>query len=166
MSKSSWLLAVPLLVLVAAPPIYAGESDEATLEILLGTLRSNRKALVAVNLALTDDEARSFWPVYDRYEEDLAAIQDRLLAVIREYAANLTSMSDEEAEQLVGEYLQGETDHAALRKAYLKPISEALPGVKMMRFYQIENKIMAILRYDLAATIPVVPEEPAPRGSE
>ena len=33
MSKSSWLLAVPLLVLVAAPPIYAGESDEATLEI-------------------------------------------------------------------------------------------------------------------------------------
>ena len=166
MSKSSWLLAVPLLVLVAAPPIYAGESDEATLEILLGTLRSNRKALVAVNLALTDDEARSFWPVYDRYEKELAAIQDRLLAVIREYAANLTSMSDEEAEQLVGEYLQAETDHAALREAYLKPISEALPGVKVMRFYQIENKIMAILRYDVAAKIPVVPEEPAPRGSE
>ena len=166
MSKSSWLLAVPLLVLVAAPPIYAGESDEATLEILLGTLRSNRKALVAVNLALTDDEARSFWPVYDRYEEDLAAIQDRLLAVIREYAANRTSMSDEEAEQLVGEYLRVEREHAALREAYLKPISEALPGVKVMRFYQIENKIMAILRYDLAATIPVVPEESAPRGSE
>ena len=166
MSKSSWLLAAPLLVLVAAPPIYAGESDEATLEILLGTLRSNRKALVAVNLALTDDEARSFWPVYDRYEKELAAIQDRLLAVIREYAANLTSMSDEEAEQLAGEYLQVETDHALLRESYLKPISEALPGVKVMRFYQIENKIMAILRYDLAATIPVVPEEPAPRGSE
>ena len=166
MSKSSWLLAVPLLVLVAAPPIYAGESDEATREILLGTLRSNRKALVAVNLALTDDEARSFWPVYDRYEKELAAIQDRLLAVIREYAANLTSMSDEEAEQLAGEYLQVETDHALLRESYLKPISEALPGVKVMRFYQIENKIMAILRYDLAATIPVVPEEPAPRGSE
>ncbi len=166
MSKSSWLLAVPLLVLVAAPPIYAGESDEATLEILLGTLRSNRKALVAVNLALTDDEARSFWPVYDRYEKELAAIQDRLLAVIREYAANLTSMSDEEAEQLAGEYLQVETDHALLRESYLKPISEALPGVKVMRFYQIENKIMAILRYDVAATIPVVPEEPAPRGSE
>ena len=166
MSKSSWLLAVPLLVLVAAPPIYAGESDEATLEILLGTLRSNRKALVAVNLALTDDEARSFWPVYDRYEKELAAIQDRLLAVIREYDANLTSMSDEEAEQLAGEYLQVETDHALLRESYLKPISEALPGVKVMRFYQIENKIMAILRYDLAAKIPVVPEEPAPRGSE
>jgi hypothetical protein len=31
-----------------------------------------------------------------------------------------------------------------------------LPGRKVMRFYQIENKIDAVLRYELAASIPVV----------
>jgi hypothetical protein len=163
MSRSSWLLAVPLLLLLAASPIRAGESDEATLEILLGTLQHNKMALVAVNLTLTDEEARAFWPVYDRYQKDLAAIQDRLLAVIGDYAANYGSMNDDEAMQLAEDYLRVERDHAALRQAYLKPISDVLPGMKVMRFYQIENKIDAILRYDLAATIPVVPEEPAPR---
>jgi hypothetical protein len=163
MSRSSWLLAVPLLLLLAASPIRAGESDEATLEILLGTLHHNKMALVAVNLTLTDEEGRAFWPVYDRYQKDLAAIQDRLLAVIGDYAANYGSMNDDEAMQLAEDYLRVERDHAELRQAYLKPISDVLPGMKVMRFYQIENKIDAVLRYDLAATIPVVPEEPAPR---
>ena len=30
------------------------------------------------------------------------------------------------------------------------------------RFYQIENKMDAVLRYELAAAIPVVDEKPAP----
>jgi hypothetical protein len=83
--------------------------------------------------------------------------------VIGDYAANFGSMNDQEAMQLAEDYLQVERDHAELRQAYMKPISDVLPGIKVMRFYQIENKIDAILRYDLAATIPVVPEEPAPR---
>ena len=43
-----------------------------------------------------------------------------------------------------------------MRRKYLEPIGEALPGRKVMRFYQIENKMDAVLRYELAETIPVV----------
>ncbi len=32
------------------------------------------------------------------------------------------------------------------------------PGKKAARFYQIENKMDAVVRYDLAAQIPVVEE--------
>jgi hypothetical protein len=166
MPKSRRTLGVPLLLLsllLAAPALGAGDSDEATLDILLQTLRSNRKALVAVNLELSDTEAKAFWPVYDRYEKEFAAIQDRLLAVIQEYTANFASMNDETAEKLIAEYLKVESDHAKLREDYLKPISEVLPGVKVMLFYQIENKIQAVLRYDLAATIPLVVDAQAPR---
>ena len=56
---------------------------------LLNAIRANRKALVAVNLKLTDDEAAKFWPVYDRYQKDLNAIGDRLLGVIQDYGARL-----------------------------------------------------------------------------
>ncbi len=37
--------------------------------------------------------------------------------------------------------------------------AKALPGRKVARFYQIENKMDAVIRYNLAATIPVVEEE-------
>jgi hypothetical protein len=150
------LLAVSLLLVVGAAPIRAGDADEASLEILRETLRSNKKALVDVNLALSDAEARAFWPVYDRYQKELAAVQDRLVQVIETYRANFGSLTDEQANQLVRDYLAVDRDRAEVRRAYLGPISEALPGRKVMRFYQIENKIDAVLRYELAATIPVI----------
>jgi hypothetical protein len=56
----------------------------------------------------------------------------------------------------VNEYLAVERERSEVRRAFLDPISQALPGKKVMRFYQIENKIDAVLRYQLAATIPVV----------
>ena len=156
MSRPSLLLAASLLLVFAAAPLQAGEADEASLEILRDTLRSNKKAIVDVNLALSDSEARAFWPVYDRYQKDLAAVQDRLVQVIEDYRASFGSMTDEKARKLVDDYLAVERDRAEVRRAFLGPISQALPGRKVMRFYQIENKIDAVLRYELAATIPVV----------
>lgn len=156
MSRASLFPILVALLVCAATPLRAGEADEASGEILLDTLRSNKKALVDVNLQLTDEEARSFWPVYDRYQKDLASIQERLLRIIDDYKANFGNMTDAKALQLVDEYLAVERDRAEVRRSFLAPISAALPGRKVMRFYQIENKIDAVLRYDLAATIPVV----------
>jgi hypothetical protein len=156
MSRSRRLLASWALLALVASPLRAGEADEASMDILLGTLRSNKKALVDVNLALTDDEARAFWPVYERYQTDLNAVQDRLVAVIEEYKANFGQMSHEKALELVATYLDVERARADVRGRYLKAVSESLPGRKVMRFYQIENKIDAVLRYEIAAEIPVV----------
>ena len=43
-----------------------------------------------------------------------------------------------------------------VRQRYLESFSAALPPRKVLRFYQIENKIDAVLRYELAASIPVL----------
>jgi len=149
---------IPLLLiaLCLALPAAAGESDEANLEILVSTLQANKKAMVAVNLGLDDAEAKAFWPVYDRYEGDLASVSDRLVALIGDYTANFTSMSDEKAAKIVKDFLALERERADVREKYLKPFSEALPGRKLARFYQIENKIHAVLRYELARDIPVI----------
>jgi len=143
-------------VVAFAAAARAGDADEASMEILRDTIQSNKKALVAVNLTLTDEEARSFWPIYDRYQADLSAVQDRLLRIIEDYAANFGSMTDEKANQLVDDYLAAERDRAEVRQKYRDPLAKVLPGRKLMRFYQIENKIHAVLRYELAKTIPVV----------
>jgi hypothetical protein len=156
MTRTMRMLGVALLVAFAAAPVRAGEADEASLEILRDTLRTNKKALVDVNLALSDDEARAFWPVYDRYQQDLGAVQERLVKLVEEYTENFGKMTDAEATKLTQDYLAIDRDRAKVREAFLEPISQALPGRKVMRFYQIENKIDAVLRYELARAIPVV----------
>ena len=43
-----------------------------------------------------------------------------------------------------------------LRQVYLPDFRKVLPDVKVVRFYQIENKINAALMYQLAADIPLI----------
>ena len=136
----------------------AGEAAKANKEILGDTIRANKKALAAVNLRPTDEEAARFWPAYDRYQQDLAGVQDRLVKVIADYTANFRNLSDEKAMKLVEDYLTAEADRAKVRRDHLAEFAKAIPGRKVARFYQIENKMDAVLRYDLAATIPVVEE--------
>ncbi len=136
----------------------AGEADEASLEILTSTLQANRKAFVAVNLDLEDAEAKAFWPLYDRYQSDLTSVRERFFALIEDYTTHFATMSDEKAHQIVKDYLAIEDERNEVRRKYLAPFSEVLPGRKVARFYQIENKIEAVLRYQLAREIPVIEE--------
>lgn len=150
------LLAAVLLVGVAVPAGRAGKADEANLDILRETIRANRKAFVAANLKLTDEEAGKFWPLYDRYQTDLKGVNDRLLAVIKDYTDSFSSVSNEKALRLADDYLAAETDKAKLRRAYLDEFSKVLPGRTAVRLLQIEHKMDAVVQYELAAEIPVV----------
>ena len=152
------LFAVALMLVLAAPG-RAGEAEKANLDILRDTIRANRKALVAANLTLTDEEATRFWPLYDRYRDELATVQDRAMKVIGDYTRSFHDLSDDEAMKLADDWLSTEGDRVKVRRAYLEQFEKVLPGRKVVRLYQIENKMDAVQRYDLAAHIPVVEEK-------
>ncbi len=155
MLRAHLLLIVTLFV---ATPAFAGPAADTNVEILRDTIRANKKALVAANLTLSDTEATAFWPLYDRYEGELKAVNDRLVKIIEEYTKDYRSLSDERAQKLSEDYLTVEEDRAKVRRAYFADFIKVLPGKKAARFYQIENKMNAVVRYDLAATIPVLEE--------
>ncbi len=167
MSARSLLLVVALglgltvAASVAAPPAGA-ESAPTDVNLLLNTIRANRRALVAVNLNLTAEEAAKFWPLYERYQQEMNTLGDRLAAVIEDYSSSFRDLPNDKALQLVRDYLAVEADRLQLRRTYLDEFAKILPGRTVARFFQIENKMDAVLRYDLAATIPVVDEASPP----
>jgi hypothetical protein len=147
-----------LLTFLVAAPAFAGPAADADLEILRDTIRANKKGLVAASLTLTDAESSAFWPVYDRYEAEIKGVNDRLAKILDDYTKGYRSLSDEQARKLAEDYLAVEEDRAKVRRTYFADFVKALPGKKALRFYQIENKINAVVRYDLARDIPVVEE--------
>lgn len=157
-----------LAVLFAAPlsaagaPPATGAAEVADMDVLVTTLRTNRRAFIDVNLALSEEEAARFWPLYDRYQGEMNAFTDRTVALIGDYGANYRTLSNEKALQLMQEYLAIEAERVAVRRKYLDEFAAILPGRTVARFYQLENKVDAVLRYDLAAGIPVIDEAPAP----
>ena len=158
MRCSRILLAAVLTIGLFATAGRAGEADKANVDILLDTIRANKKALVAANLTLSDDEAARFWPLYDKYQTDMKGVQDRAVTVIQDYIASFHDLSNEKAMKLADDWLSAEGDRVKVRRDYLPEFAKVLPGKKVVRFYQIENKMDAVLRYDLAAQIPVVGE--------
>ena len=155
-----FLAATLSLVLAAAGASAAGPQDEQS--ILLDTIRANRKAFVAVNLALGEDEAKSFWPLYDKYQGELNPIQDRVVALVEDYTANYRDLGNEKAMKLVQDYLSADADRVQVRTRYLPEFGKILPGRTVARFYQLENKMDAVIRYELARSIPVIDEKAAP----
>ena len=141
-----------------AAPAMAQTAETANMEILRQKIKADKKLVVAENPQLTDAEGTAFWPVYDAYQKELQAINQRLTAAIQAYADayNKGPVTNETAKKLLDESLAIDEAEAKLKAASAPKILAALPATKAARYIQIENKIRAVLRYELAAGIPLV----------
>ena len=144
------------VISATACPAWAEDRQPGNMQALRDKLQAGQKAFVTQNLVLTESEARAFWPVYDSYQRDLGKLRDRMIELIETYSKNADSMTDEEANNLVEEYLDIEGDRVSVRKAYLPKFRKILSPKKVARYYQIENKIFAIINHEAAARIPLI----------
>lgn len=151
--------AVILAALVGfAVPAFPQEKPANNLEIVHEKLKADKKLIVAKYLELTESEAKRFWPVYEDYQKDLQKINERLLNMLQSYAAAYRnkSLTDEEAKKLLDEWIALEQAEVKQRSAYTSKVLKALPAKKAARYLQIENEYRMLIRYDLAATVPLV----------
>jgi len=107
-------------------------------------------------MMLTQSEADKFWPIYDEYQKELKKLADRSIKLIETYASNYEAMTDEVAEQLVKEAMAIDEERIKLQKSYMPKFSKVMPAKKVARYYQLENKIDAVISFDLATQIPLV----------
>jgi hypothetical protein len=138
------------------PPAVAQTASD--MQILAQKIKADKKVVVAANMQLTEAEAKGFWPVYDAYQKELQGINKRLLGAIKSYADayNKGSVSDETAKKLINEAIAIEDAEVKLKRSYVPKLEKVIPGIKVARYLQIENKIRAIGKYELAAQIPLV----------
>jgi hypothetical protein len=156
------LLMTPLLWVAMHPSsgllAQNQSSADTNMQILRDKVKADKKLVVAANMDLTDAEAKGFWPVYEAYQKDLQALNERLKKAIQSYADayNSKTLTDQKAKQLSDEALAIDEQEIKMRKDCAVKLAPILPGKKVARYLQIENKIRAALRYDLASEIPLV----------
>lgn len=133
-------------------------ASDTNMEILRQKLKADKKALVADNMELTDAESKSFWPIYDAYQKDLAKANQRIGKLVGSYADAYDKgpVSNEVAKKLVSEYLAIEGSELDFKRSYASKLEKVLPAYKVARYLQLENKIRAAVKYELALEIPIV----------
>jgi hypothetical protein len=146
------------IVLGLVVPAMAQTTNTTNMDILRQKVKADKKLVVAANLQLTDAEGAAFWPVYEAYQKDLQQLNQRMGAMVVAYANayNKGPVANDVAKKLLDEALAVDDAEAKLRASYAPKILGTLPATKAARYIQIENKIRAALRYELAAGIPLV----------
>ena len=152
--KTVFITLLALVMALGAIPVSAQDEPADNMQIVIEKIRADKKLFVAGIMELTEAEAKTFWPVYDRYQDELFLLRARIMLLIKDYAEAYESMTNDTATKLLDEYMTIETLELELRRTYLAEFRRVLPEIKVVRYYQIESKIHAALMYELAANIP------------
>ena len=143
-----------------APKQTAVEADQAPsgddIALFRKDVRSLKKQIIAANLDLSDTEAQQFWPIYDRYTAEMRKLFDRKFEVLKEYAANYDTITDEQADA----YIQGraavEESTVQLRLKYLPVFRKVLSGRTAALFTQMDFRLGLVVDLQLASEVPMI----------
>jgi hypothetical protein len=151
--------ALTVIAVTFPAPALAQDQPADNMQILREKIKADKKLLVATNMELTESEAKGFWPVYEQYQKDLTAINQRIVKLIESYAADYRekTLTDEKATKLIEEMVAIEQAEVGLKTSSLPKLRKVLPEKKVARYLQIENKIRAVAKYEIADGVPLVP---------
>jgi len=157
--RNHWLAVLLACVsLLTAVGARAQGLDASSMDVLRKELELDKKDVIKANLVLTDAEAAKFWPVYENYQKELQAIDERVVRLVNEYADSYKagSVSDTQAQRFIREAIAVDEAEVALRKRTARRLEGAIPAIEAARYLQIENKIRAVIMFDLADLVPLV----------
>jgi len=141
-----------LCALSIAVPSFAQTSQK---QLDIAAAHAQRKATVGANMSLTPAEASKFWPVYDAYEAKMDKLEARHVKELKDFADKYENLSDADAGKKLEEVIAIQQGRLDIQKEFVPKFRDVIPGVKVTRFYQIDNKIQALIQCDIAQLVPL-----------
>jgi Spy/CpxP family protein refolding chaperone len=138
---------------VSAPTQNTTDQDIA---LLRNDLRSQKKQIVAANMNLTDKEAEKFWPLFEKYTNELMAINNKKYAALKEYVQSYDTLTDQQAEKLTRDALEVDQSVAELRQKYIPAFEKVISPKKTALFMQIDRRLVLLIDLQLSSSIPLV----------
>jgi hypothetical protein len=136
-------------------PALAQPAGTSQRQLDMAAARASRKATVGANMNLTAPESGPFWSVYDAYEGKMDKIEDRHIAELKAFAKNYTNLSEADAQKKLDEVMDIAQARLDIQKEFVPKFRAVVSQVKATRFFQIDNKIRALVQCSLAQIVPL-----------
>ena len=144
-----------IAIVVISVSAYA-QTENDYLEIAREVLKTEKKAVIAELMQLSEEESQPFWNLYNEYQGKLYLVQNKRIDIIRDYAEHYETLTDEKADDLYTKSMAFQQEILKLEKQYYKKFKKILPAGKAARFFQAENKIETMIDANLALEIPLI----------
>ncbi len=125
------------------------------IELTRASIQVRRQALVTAAMDLAPKDADVFWPLYREYREEMAKVNDRFVRLLTGYLENYDSLTDEAARKMLDEYLSIDRARNGVKSTFVPRFGKVIPAKQVARFFQIDNKLDAVINAELAKLIPL-----------
>jgi len=105
---------VGLAIMMFATPALDLGAANTDMELLAEKIKADKKLLVGINMSLTNEEARDFWPLYDGYQKELQKVNQEIGQLIVEFAEAYAKgpIPNDKAKQILDDVLALEAKEA------------------------------------------------------
>ena len=148
-----------LPAVAAAGSAAPSETQKANLEAYATLLRENvpdqKEQLMALVLSLNEADAAKFWPIYGHYEAELDKLNAKSAASIDDYVRAYGHLTEQQADNVVHNQTQVQSQRAALLDKYYGQVEGALGPETAARFYEAESQLLLLTDLQLSSKLPV-----------
>jgi len=138
---------------VTTPWVAVAQDD---LHAASEVIKNQKRLYIEKMMELTPQEKQAFWPLYDEFESGLLKIRGELIELTTNFLKSQGFLSDAEAIALLNQKLRIDFDELKFKQTYVAKFMQALPGRKVARFYQAENRFDTAAISELYRNIPVI----------
>ena len=138
---------------VTQPRVAVAQDD---LRAASEVIQTQKKLYIEKLMELTPQEKQAFWPLYDEYQSGLSKIRGELIELTTNFIQTQGFLSDAEAIALLNQKLRIDADELKFKQSYVAKFMQVLPGRKVARLYQAENRFDTAAISELYRNIPVV----------
>jgi len=131
-------------------------SADENIRLFRKDVRSLKKQIISANIQLTDAEAQQFWPIYDRYAAEVEKIEDSKFELLKDYARNYSTITDEQADAYVKGRAAVEESILQLRLKYMPVFRKVLSGRTAALFTQMDFRLGLVVDLQLASQVPMI----------
>lgn len=157
MIRNSVLLTITFAMLALSPLCRAQAQEpslDSVIEVVRADMRAERATIITAAMNFSDKDAAAFWPIYRKYEHERSTLDDRRVAVIKEYSVKYSNLTDADAKAMAERMFDCDSRLAELKKTYFKQFNKVLPALTVTKFFQLEHRIDLVMDMKVEASLP------------
>ncbi len=139
---TSWILALMLTVGLAKAQPGGGRAME--------NIEAMKVGFITQKLDLSPEEAQKFWPVYNKYNDELEKLRMSFKGKMMAELSEMDNMTDAQADKALAEMINFRLAEVEITRKYVNEFKKVLPVKKVVQLFKAEQefkvKIISILK--------------------
>ena len=141
-----------IAICLVSAPLYAQNIGKVDLDHFL----AEKKAIIKETVQFDEQESKAFWPLYDEYMQTYTKLFQRRIDLEKGLLEDNEAISEKRAKTIVDEHFAIVSDSLKAKLSMLKKVRKILPEIKVLKFFQLEEKIEAGFLSLIAESQPLV----------